>query len=133
MAEQRLAKLVHSLQELVFGSRLSHNLVTTVSAGAYDAIHAAWAVWPETPSLERALPAAVLPDAPKGYGRRNVSTGKRPHEEVPRETPADDPRQETDWPNTKQTNQPWKGKVEKDQQNKGKDIDLEKWQESNTH
>ena len=38
MAEQRLAKLVHSLQELVFGSRLSHNLVTTVSAGAYDAI-----------------------------------------------------------------------------------------------
>lgn len=62
-----------------------------------------------------------------------MSTGKRPHEEDPRETPADDPRQETDWPNTKQTDRPWKGKVEKDQQNKGKDIDLEEWQESNTH
>lgn len=62
-----------------------------------------------------------------------MSTGKWPHEEDPRETPADDPRQETDWPNTKQTDQPWKGKVEKDQQNKGKDIDLEKWQESDTH
>jgi hypothetical protein len=51
----------------------------------------------------------------------------------PRETPLDDPRQETDWPNTKQTDQPWKGKVEKEQQNKDTDIDLEKWQESNTH
>ena len=59
--------------------------------------------------------------------------GKRPNEEDPRETPLDDPRQKTDWPNTKQTDKPWKGQVEKDQQNKDRDIDLEKWQESNTH
>ena len=58
-----------------------------------------------------------------------MSVGKKPNEEDPRETPLDDPRQETDWPNTKQTDQPWKGKVEKDQQNKDTDIDLEKWQE----
>jgi hypothetical protein len=62
-----------------------------------------------------------------------VSTGKRPNEEDPRETPLDDPRHKTDWPNTKQTDQPWKGQVEKDQQNKDSDIDLEKWQESSTH
>jgi hypothetical protein len=62
-----------------------------------------------------------------------MNMGKRPNEEDPRETPLDDPRQETDWPNTKQTDKPWKGPVEKDQQNKDADIDLEKWQESNTH
>ena len=62
-----------------------------------------------------------------------MSVGKKPDEEDPRETPLDDPRQETDWPNTKQTNEPWKGKVEKEQKNKDNDIDLEKWQESNTH
>ena len=58
---------------------------------------------------------------------------KMPHEEDPRETPLDDPRRQSDWPNTKQTDKPWKGQVEKDQQNKDTDIDLEKWQESNTH
>ena len=58
---------------------------------------------------------------------------KMPHEEDTRETPLDDPRQQSDWPNTKQTDQPWKSQVEKDQQNKDTDIDLEKWQESNTH
>jgi len=62
-----------------------------------------------------------------------MSKGKLPHEQDPRETPLDDPRQQTDWPNTKQTNEPWKGQVEKDQQNQKSDIDLEKWQESNTH
>ena len=62
-----------------------------------------------------------------------MSTGKLPHEEDPRETPLDDPRQETDWPNHKQTDQPWNSQVEKDQRNEGADIDLEKWQEFNTH
>jgi hypothetical protein len=66
-------------------------------------------------------------------GRIAMSKNKMPHEEDPRETPLDDPRQQSDWPNTKQTDQPWKGQVEKDQQNKDTDIDLEKWQESNTH
>jgi hypothetical protein len=72
-------------------------------------------------------------DTHRSREKANVTMGKTPNEEDPRETPADDPRQATDWPNTKQTDRPWNGKVEKDQQNKGKDIDLEKWQESNTH
>src|SRR3954468_7820916 len=37
------------------------------------------------------------------------------HEEDSRETPVDDPRQKTDWPNTKQTDEPWNGPVEKEQ------------------
>jgi hypothetical protein len=57
---------------------------------------------------------------------------KKPHEEDPRETPLDDPRQKTDWPNTKQTDEPWKGPVEREQRNEHP-VDLEKWQESNTH
>jgi hypothetical protein len=57
---------------------------------------------------------------------------KLPHEEDPRETPLDDPRSKTDWPNTKQTDEPWKGHTEKEQRNES-DIDLERWQESNTH
>jgi hypothetical protein len=32
-----------------------------------------------------------------------------------RETPKDDLRQRTDWKNTKQTDEPWKGPVEKEQ------------------
>jgi hypothetical protein len=59
-----------------------------------------------------------------------MSTEKKlPHEEDPRETPSDDPRQKTDWPNTKQTDEPWNGFPEKEQRN-DTDIDLEKWQES---
>jgi hypothetical protein len=50
-----------------------------------------------------------------------------------KEKPNDDPRQRTDWPNTKQTDQPWKGQVEKEQKNKDGDIDLEKWHDTNTH
>lgn len=62
-----------------------------------------------------------------------MSTDKKlPHEEDPRETPPDDPRQKTDKPNTKQTEEPWKGLPEKEQRNDS-DIDLEKWHELNTH
>jgi hypothetical protein len=50
-----------------------------------------------------------------------------------KEKPNDDPRQRTDWENTKQTNRPWKGPVEREQKNEGTEIDLEKWHESNTH
>jgi hypothetical protein len=57
-----------------------------------------------------------------------------PYEEDPRETPYDDPRQQNDWPTHKQTDKPWKGNPEKDQLPADRpDIDLEKWQESNTH
>jgi hypothetical protein len=60
--------------------------------------------------------------------------GKLPQEEDPRETQLDDPRQQTDRPTQKQTDQPWKANVEKDQLDPNRpDIDLERWQESNTH
>ena len=133
MAEQRLGKLIHSVQELMFGSRLSHNLVTKVSARVYAPIPSVLAGMAPRRRPGTSTSGARSLRRTESARRRNVSMGKRPHEEDPRETPSDDPRQETDWPNTKQTDRPWKGKVEKDQQNKGKDIDLEKWQESDTH
>ena len=39
----------------------------------------------------------------------------RPQNEDPRETPLDDPRQQTDLATHKQTEKPWKGNPEKDQ------------------
>jgi hypothetical protein len=61
-------------------------------------------------------------------------TGKETNQAETGENRLDDPRQRTDWPNTKQTDEPWKGNPEKDQLDpKRPDIDLEKWQESNTH
>jgi hypothetical protein len=56
-----------------------------------------------------------------------------PHKEDPSETSRDDPRQKTDWPNTKQTDEPWKGNPEKEQRNDSGDINLEKWHRTNTH
>jgi hypothetical protein len=51
-----------------------------------------------------------------------------------KETPKDDPRQQTDWGSHRQTDKPWKGNPEKEQASHGdKKPDLEKWQESNTH
>jgi len=58
---------------------------------------------------------------------------KEPHHEDPRETPQDDPRQHTDWPSNKQTDQPWKGPPEKEQKPDRDSIDLEKWHDSQTH
>ena len=63
-----------------------------------------------------------------------MSTEKmKPNEEDQRETPNDDPRQNTDWPNTKQTDEPWKGLPEREQRNDDGDIDLEKWHRTGTH
>jgi hypothetical protein len=50
-----------------------------------------------------------------------------------KETPKDDPREATGSKTTKQTDKPWKGPVEKEQQRTGPPPDLEKWQETNTH
>jgi hypothetical protein len=47
-----------------------------------------------------------------------------------KETPFDDPRQQTDWGSHKQTDKPWKGNPEKEQRPSGQKPDLEKWQES---
>ncbi|MGY4626832.1 hypothetical protein ACVWY3_004588 [Bradyrhizobium sp. USDA 4486] len=62
----------------------------------------------------------------------------RPMENAPqrprsRQTPTDDPRQQTNEPTHRQTNKPWTGNPEKDQLPPDRpDLDLEKWQESNT-
>jgi hypothetical protein len=50
-----------------------------------------------------------------------------------KEKPNDNPRRQTDWKNTKQTDQPWKGPAEKAQRPDGPPRDLQKWRETNTH
>jgi hypothetical protein len=56
----------------------------------------------------------------------------KPKDEDLRETPLDDPRQQTDWGSHKQTDKPWKENPEKEQRSGGPKPDLEKWRESNT-
>jgi hypothetical protein len=51
-----------------------------------------------------------------------------------KEKPTDDPRNESDWDNARQTGQPWKGLPEKEQRpNKAGKPDLERWKDSGTH
>jgi hypothetical protein len=50
-----------------------------------------------------------------------------------KETPKDDPRQKSDQESHRQTDKPWEGNPEKEQRNDDAKIDLEKWQETNTH
>ena len=47
-----------------------------------------------------------------------------------KETPKDDPRQQTDWGSHKQTDKPWKGNPEKEQRSGTKKSDPDKWQEN---
>ena len=49
------------------------------------------------------------------------------------EKPNDDPRQRADQGSAKQTDKPWNGPVEKEQQGGARKEDLERWHESNTH
>ena len=49
-----------------------------------------------------------------------------------KEKPNEDPRRQTDWKKTKQTDRPWKGPVEREQRNEDR-IDLEKWHDTDTH
>ena len=55
--------------------------------------------------------------------------------EVPmsKETPKDEPRRQTDGGSHSQTSKPWKGNPEKEQRNDDAELDLEKWQTSDTH
>jgi len=48
-----------------------------------------------------------------------------------KQTPDDKSRNDSN--NTKQTDQPWKGSVEKEQERSGPPPDLEKWHKTNTH
>jgi hypothetical protein len=50
-----------------------------------------------------------------------------------KEKPADDPRERTDWKSPKQTDEPWKGPVEKEQKPRSGKPDLERWHDSDTH
>ncbi|WP_187436796.1 hypothetical protein [Bradyrhizobium rifense] len=49
-----------------------------------------------------------------------------------KETPKDDPRQQSDEATHKQTDKPWKGNPEKEQRNEA-ELDLEKWHKTKTH
>ena len=50
-----------------------------------------------------------------------------------KETPKDDPHQQSDHASHKQTDKPWKGNPEKEQRNDAAKIDLEKWHGTKTH
>jgi hypothetical protein len=50
-----------------------------------------------------------------------------------KETPKDDPRQQSDWGTHRQTDKPWKGNPEKEQRSGTTKSDPDKWQETNTH
>jgi hypothetical protein len=57
----------------------------------------------------------------------------RPYGEfMTKEAPDDDPRQKDDWGSLKQTDKPWKGPPETEQQ-PGAEHDLETWQQTKTH
>jgi hypothetical protein len=49
-----------------------------------------------------------------------------------KETPKEDPRQQSDRGSLKQTDQPWKGNPEKEQRSGTKKSDPDRWQETNT-
>jgi hypothetical protein len=63
-------------------------------------------------------------------GARELPLGGGP---MSKENPNDDPRQKTDAKSTRQTNEPWKGPVEKDQKPGDSKPDLEKWHDTSTH
>lgn len=52
-----------------------------------------------------------------------------------KETPKDNPRERTDWPAYKGTDEPWKkpGQASQNPDEKQGEIDLEKWHRTNTH
>jgi hypothetical protein len=65
-------------------------------------------------------------------GLRQALTGQETA--MSKEKPSDDPRQRTDRKSLKQSEEPWKGPVEKEQKpGTLSDFDLEKWHSTNTH
>ncbi len=66
-------------------------------------------------------------------GKAAVRTDDGESAPMSKEKPNDDLRQQTDWKNTKQTDQPWKGPVEKEQKPGGAPPDLENWNDTSTH
>lgn len=67
-------------------------------------------------------------------GRDHAKANPLKEISMSKETPKDDPRQKTDLPTHKQTDEPWRGNPEKDQVAPDRPKpDLEKWQRTNTH
>ena len=64
---------------------------------------------------------------------RRLGVAVREVAPMSKENPNDDPRQKTDAKSMKQTDEPWKGPVEKDQKPGNSKPDLEKWRDTNTH
>jgi hypothetical protein len=63
-----------------------------------------------------------------------MSQNKLTRNKQTHERRSDDPRQRTDKGSLKQTNEPWKPPVEKEQEPQGaKKSDLERWHKTSTH
>jgi len=82
------------------------------------------------PTLQNCDSSIYPPESGNGYHPFRVSLEEAP---MSSEKPTDDLCQQTDWKNTKQTDKPWNGPVEKEQKSGGPPPDLEKWHETNTH
>jgi hypothetical protein len=68
--------------------------------------------------------------------REPFSVRRRCHSEVQamaKEAPTADPGERTNGGSHEQTDKPWNGNPEKEQWNGDDKLDLEKWQETNTH
>jgi hypothetical protein len=67
-------------------------------------------------------------------GSNCFASGTSNESPMSKETSNDDPRQQSDWRSTKQTDEPWKGIPEKDQCDPFQPKpDIEKWNGTNTH
>ncbi len=83
--------------------------------------------WTETKSTEPLRRAK--PNARMGFDPVVTTNG----EIMSREKPTDDPRERTDKRSFRQTEEPWKKPVEKEQDTGARRSDLEKWRETDTH
>jgi hypothetical protein len=98
-------------------------------------------LWPETMGHWIGQDNSTAQTIEGGEGRWSRPRGSRSPPSIQtrpeqgpmsKEPPKEDPRQHSDQATHRQTDKPWKGNPEKEQRNKDK-IDLEKWQETNTH
>ena len=108
-------------------------------------IHTCTGVHPDIESLvERleelhsyATESGIKQMSPNSFPPRNLTPCGRLFKlggiNMSKETPKDDPRQRSDQGSHKQTEKPWEGNPEKEQRNSDADLDLEKWDRTNTH
>lgn len=77
--------------------------------------------------------AGFTPEELQTTSRLNRSRVGKGRYSMSKETPKDDPHQQSDQGSLKQTDKPWKGNPEKEQRNDDTKIDLEKWHRTKTH